>query len=81
MEVYLDNNISYLEGVLADIILPQGAVSLDFFDAEYGWVAVKTGSCEGDKQAPAPIHCEQRWQLLGTSDGGLTWREIEIAFP
>lgn len=81
MEVYLDNKFSYLESVLADSILPQGAVALDFFDSDNGLVVVQMGSCEGDKQAPAPIHCEQRWQLLGTSDGGLTWREIEIAFP
>ena len=78
LALFIEFRARNLEDFLSLKDFPQGAVSLDFFDADNGWVMVQTGFCEGDKQAPVPINCEQRWKLLATSDGGLTWHEIKL---
>ena len=59
--------------------LPNGAIKLDFIDAQNGWVVVQRGECQGDKKSPnAWLYCKQHWQLLATQDGGRSWHELTI---
>jgi hypothetical protein len=60
--------------------LPNGAIKLDFIDAENGWVVVQQGECQGNKKSPDEcLSCKQFWQLLATQDGGRSWHELTIS--
>lgn len=63
---------------------PKGVVALEAFDNQHGWALVQNGFCAGYKPrageiAPLdspPLQCESHSNLLVTTDGGVSWREM-----
>jgi photosystem II stability/assembly factor-like uncharacterized protein len=72
------------DGQLLDGELPKGVVVFDFLDSQVGWAVVQDGFCTGFKAqagesappASQPLQCESSSQLLMTTDGGISWRDI-----
>ena len=64
--------------------LLQGMVALDMLDTLNGWAVVQDGFCSGYKPragesippGSSPLQCESSSQLLMTTDGGISWRDI-----
>lgn len=64
--------------------LPSGAVAVSQFDDLDAWTLVHNGSCSGYKPRPGesipqgenPLQCKASYQLLQTTNGGITWGEI-----
>jgi photosystem II stability/assembly factor-like uncharacterized protein len=65
---------------------PQGVVSMDLLEDQFGWAVVQEGSCTGYKprageQIPPgeePQQCETSSLLMKTADGGISWDEVEL---
>jgi photosystem II stability/assembly factor-like uncharacterized protein len=67
-----------------EAIMPEGTVKIELGDDGLGWAIVQVGDCLGDKADLADsvngsydsYQCENRSQILRTTDNGKTWIEI-----
>ena len=66
--------------------IPPGAIFLDSYGNHFAWGIIQEGTCTGFKprageEMPAgkkPLECETSYNLLKTTDGGLSWDEISL---
>ena len=66
--------------------IPQDAILLKSFSSQVAWAVVQGGACTGYKMRPGeqlpageqPLQCEISYNLVKTSDGGLSWTEIRL---
>ena len=64
--------------------LPGNVLNMDFSQPSSGWVQVQAGECQGYKPKPGEsippgqslLNCEMQSLLYKTTDGGLTWTQI-----
>jgi photosystem II stability/assembly factor-like uncharacterized protein len=68
----------------SETLIPDGAVKIELADEGSGWAIVRIGDCWGYKSGLAEtvnsnnngFQCENRSQIMRTTDKGITWFEI-----